>query len=94
MKEVSSILQTTVEKLLEMSSLKEKELHSQLQVLTVQRKTEKKEAWDLALKYNEVVLEHNKQINQVKSLQIHNDKLAKVLPCTILGFWICLSPFA
>ena len=83
-----------MEKLLEMSSLKEKELHSQLQELTVKREIERKEAQDLALKYDEVVLEHNKKIDKAKSLQLQNAKLEKVLPCTILVFRICLSSFA
>ena len=68
LEEVSSVLWTTMEKLLKMSSSKEKEVHSQLQMLTAKRETEKKEAHNLALKYNKVVVEHNNQMGQAKSL--------------------------
>ena len=57
-----------MENLLEMSSSEDKELHSQIETLTAKRETKKKEAENLALKYNEIVTEHNKQIDWVKSL--------------------------
>ena len=94
--EVSSVLWIHLEKLLELSSLKEKEtqeVRSQLQELNIKREVEAKEAQSLALKYSELVIEHNNQIDRVKSLQIENEKLAKGLPYLILVFRICISMF-
>ena len=85
-----------MEKLLELSSSKEKEtkeVRSQLQELNEKREVEVKEAQSLALKYSELVIEHNNQMDQVKSLQIENKKLAKVLLCLTLVFQINISMF-
>ena len=43
-----------------------------------------KEAHKLALRYNKVVIEHNNYMDRAKFLQVENDKLAKVIPCTTL----------
>ena len=69
-------------------------MHSQLQELIVKREAQMKEEHNLALKYNELVVEHIKEMDWAKFLQLENDKLAKVLPCPILVFWICISMFS
>ena len=58
-------------------------MSSRLQELTAKREEEKKEAQNLALKYNEVVIQPSNQMDQAKFLQSENEKLAKVLLCTI-----------
>ena len=68
-------------------------MRSQLQELNEKREVEVKEAQSLALKYSELVIEHNNQMDRVKSLQIENEKLVKVLPCLTLVFQIYISMF-
>ena len=61
-----------------------------LQELAAKREEEKKEAQNLALKYNKVVIQHNKQQDRAKFLQSENDKLDKVFLLTIFVFRMCL----
>ena len=66
LEEVYAVLRTSLEKVLELSSSKEKEtqeVRSQLHELTIKREVEAREAHNIALKYNELVIEHNKQMN-------------------------------
>ena len=75
-------LHSILEKFLEFvrgTSAKEKDF----QELASKREEEKNEAQDLALKYNEVVIQHNNLLDRIKTLQNENDKLAKVYPCII-----------
>ena len=58
MEEVSSVLQIGLEKFLEMSALKERELQSQFQALTAKKESEMKEAES---KHNKLVADLEKQ---------------------------------
>ena len=72
MEEASLLLCSISEKFSEFvrgASAKEKEMSSRLQELTAKREEEKKEAQNLALKYNEVVIQHNNQMDRAKFLQ-------------------------
>ena len=92
LEEASLVLRTVSEKLLELKSVREKELCSQLQELLAKREEKKKEAQNLALRYNEVVIQHNIHMDRAKFLQNENDKLAKVFLCTTFIFRSCF-PF-
>ena len=75
MEEVSSVLRMGVEKLLELSALKEREFQSKLQALTAKKEADMKEA---AAKHNKLAADLEKQKEQIDFLQAENDKLAKV----------------
>ena len=67
MKEAFLLICSILEKFLECfcgSSMKEKEF----QELTSKREEEKKEAHGLALKYNEVVIQHNNLLDRIKTM--------------------------
>ena len=62
MEEAPLLLLSISKKFLELvrgASVKEKEMNLWLQELATKREEEKKEAQNLALKYNEVVIRHN-----------------------------------
>ena len=63
--------------------MKLKEKNSQIQEFTSKREEERKQAKNLALKYNEVFSQYNTQLNQAKTLQNEKDNLAKVFPYKI-----------
>ena len=75
MEEVSSVLQLSVEKLLELSALKEREFQSKVQALTDKKEAEMKEA---ASKHNKLVFDLEKQKGQTEFLQAENEKLIRV----------------
>ena len=64
-----------VEKLLELSALKEREFESKLQALTAKKEADMKEA---VAKHNKLATDLEKRKVQIDFLQAENDKLAKV----------------
>ena len=78
MEEVSSVLRIGMEKLLELSASKERELQSKFQALAGKKEAEIKEA---VSKHNKLVADLAKQKGQTDSLQAENEKLKRV------NFW-------
>ena len=80
LEEATLLLRFTSEKLLEFfqaTSMKKKEKNLQIQELTSKREEERKQSQNLALKYNEIVTQHNAQLNRAKILQDEKDNLEK-----------------
>ena len=75
MEEVSSVLQIGVEKLLELSASKERELQSKFEALAAKKEAETKEA---VSRHNKLVADLEKQKGQTDSLQAENEKLKRV----------------
>ena len=83
MEEVSFVLWIDVEKLLELSALKEREFQSKVQALAAKKEAEMKEA---ASKHNKLVADLEKQKGQTDFLQAENEKLKRVTFGTTLYF--------
>ena len=75
MEEVSSVLRIGVEKLLELSALKEREFQSQFQAFAAKKEFKMKEAES---KHNKLVADLEKQKDRNDFLQAENERLAKV----------------
>ena len=85
MEEVSSVFRIGVEKLLELSALKEREFQSKLKSLAAKKEAEMKEA---VSKHNKLVADLEKQKGQTDSLQAENEKLKRVTFGTTFYFSI------
>ena len=75
MEEVSYVFRIGLEKLLEMSAPKERELQSQFQAFAAKKESETKEAES---KHNKLVADLEKQKDRTDFLQAKNERLAKV----------------
>ena len=83
MEEVSSVLRIGVEKLLEMSALKEKESDSKFKAFAAEKELKIKEAES---KQFQLAADLKKRKERTDFLQGENDRLAKVIFVTTLCF--------